>query len=241
MLDRYGPHMPRRCAAVLASLLVATLTAAASAEPMPAVVALLDEQTTGDGFVDAPPSASASTLAPLPAPRGPNQLRLELGVGAPAGLVAVRYSRVLPTGTRIEPGLGLGYTGMLASLMVTQALIAGTTRTDSGQPVGATFELYGGYSASRRSDAADHAWTGPEQFIPRGTYHWIDVGISTQLRWRQLVFTTGLGVTKLVAGPADIGGASNADDETFWFFFPEGWFGKYAIAPSIWTSVGVVF
>jgi hypothetical protein len=225
-------------AASFALALTSTVATVARAETMPAVVALLDEQTNPEGMVDETPPATPKR--PLPPPRGPNQLRLELGVGAPAGLVGLRYSRVLPTRTRIEPGLGLGYTGMLASLLVTQPLLAGTTRTDGGTPVGVTLELYAGYSASRRSDAGDHPWTGPEQFIPRGTYHWIDAGASTQMRWRQLVFTTGLGITKLVAGPDGIGGGVAAE-ETFWFVFPEGWFAKYAIAPTLWSSVGIVF
>lgn len=222
---------------VVGLALVMAMAARAHAETLPPVIGLVDEQTHGTDFVEedvAPPTA------PLPPATERNQLRLELGIGGPGGLMAIRYSRVLPTGTRIEPAVGLGYTGVLGSLLVTHPLFEGVTHTGRGTPVGASFELYGGYRASYLNDDLHHPWTGRADFIPNGTYHWIDVGLSTQMRWRALRITAGLGATKLVSGPAGIGG-EDAASETFWFFFPEGWFARHALAPSLWSSIGYAF
>lgn len=222
-----------------AACIVAAMTvlgSAAHAETLPAVVALIDEQTQADDTFSEPSSlprgrASSST---------DHQLRLELGVGGPGGLMAVRYSRVLATGTRIEPAFGLGYTGVVGSLLVTQPLVDKVSHTRAGTPYVATFEIYGGYSASHLRDGLHHPWVGRESFIPDGTYHWIDLGLSTQMRWRGLVLTAGLGATKLVSGPNGIGG-ENLDEETFWWVFPEGWIGKQRMAPSLWSSIGHAF
>jgi len=212
----------------------------ARAETLPAVVGFLDEQgNRDDPFIDDEPELPAAQTAKRPPP-GDHQLRLELGVGGPGGLMAVRYSRVLSTGTRIEPAVGLGYTGVVGSLLVAHPFYERVRQRWGGSPIGATLEIYAGYSASRLTDGLDHPWTGRDEFLPHGTYHWIDVGLSTQASWRNLRWTTGVGVTKLVSGPAEIGG-EGLDEETFWFAFPEGWIGKHGIAPALWSSVGYAF
>jgi hypothetical protein len=214
------PRMMRIAAVVVVVVVVVAAPAQAGAQP-----------------ADAGSSPAATTV---PRALGPNQLRLETGLGAPAGVVALRYSRVLPTQTRVEPGAGIGYTGMLASILVTQPVFERATHAWNGALVDASLELYAGYSVSRQSRATDHAWSASEMVIPDGTYHWLDAGVSVQVRWRQIVFTTGGGVTKLLAGPRGIGGP-DVDEDTIWFFVPEGWFAQARLAPALWTSLGIVF
>lgn len=226
--------------AILGVSMAASAPQRADAEPMPPVVGLLDEQgNRGDTFVEDEDVVPAEQpIAPPRAAR--NELRLELGVGGPAGLMAVRYSRVLSGGTRIEPAVGLGYTGVVGSLMVTQPLVERVRYKPGGTPLIATFEIYGGYSASVLTEDLRHGSVGREAFVPDGTYHWIDIGLSTQARWGSLRVTTGLGVTKLLTGPAGIGGDLD-DEDISWLASPEGWVGKLGIAPSLWSSVGLSF
>jgi hypothetical protein len=229
----------RRARAKLVLVVAACTMALASrghAETLPPAVALVDEQTGGELVEDGPQAPKE----PLPPATERNQLRLELGIGGPSGMIAVRYSRVLATRTRIEPAVGLGYTGVLGSLLVTHPLFEAVVHTKRGTATGITFELYGGYSASHKTDALEHPWTGRPQLIPNGTYHWIDFGLSTQVRWRALRMTAGGGVTKLLDGPAGIGG-DNHEHETFWYFFPEGWFSRKQLAPAFWSSIGFAF
>lgn len=216
------------------------LPSLARGEPVPAAVALLDQQTDARDFVerDAPPAIKKPDLHA----DDRNQLRLELGMGGPAGLMAVRYSRVLSTRTRIEPGVGLAYTGAIGSLLVAQPLAERVSYTKGGTPTSATFELYVGYGASHASDALEHPWAGSKTAIPAGTYHWIDIGISTQFRYKALTLTGGIGATKLVSGPDGIGGTGeDEDEELLWPFFPEGWFEHAGMAPALWSSVGWTF
>lgn len=214
---------------------IATLPSLAAAEPQPAAISYVEAQTLPESFDEAePPTTTAS-----PAPPITHQLRFEIGVGGPGGLMGVRYSRVLSSsGTRIEPGVGLAYTGVIGSLVVTQPLFEHTSRKGAYE-TRTTFELYGGYSASHLADSTRHAWTGPEAFLPNGTYHWIDLGISVQGRLSHFVITAGCGVTKLVAGPAGI--KSVDEDDTIWFLFPEGWIGRQRMAPALWSSLGYAF
>jgi hypothetical protein len=105
----------------------------------------------------------------------------------------------------------------------------------------AALELYGGYSASYLRDEFRHRLSGPPQSIPNGAYHWLDVGISSQARWRSFVWTVGGGITKLVASPA--GGPADDDHsaDALWIFSPEGWFSEVGLAPTLWSSVGMSF
>jgi hypothetical protein len=170
---------------------------------------------------------------------GANQLRLELGVGGPGGAAAVRYSRVLPTRTRIEPAIGLAYTGVLGSLLVTQPFVR-SEDSWRGHVSTTTIELYAGYSVSALGDGLRHPLAGREDFLPDGIYHWLDAGISLQgtLPWFQV--TGGVGFSKLLAGPDGIGGP-DLDEETFWFLYGEGWIGKQRWAPALWSSIGWQF
>lgn len=204
----------------------------ASAETQPGVVTLIEAQTRPGDFEEPEPTTPAKPLPPTS-----DQLRLELGAGGPGGLVSVRYSRVLSTGTRIEPGAGLAYTGILGSLLITQPLFERRSRT-AHHETSFSFEVYGGYSASHLADSTRHAGAGDAFYIPDGTYHWLDLGISVQGRWRSIVLTTGLGVTKLLAGP-ELPGVD--EEDTFWFLFPEGWLGKHGMAPALWSSIGYSF
>jgi hypothetical protein len=231
--------MKGNAVAVVVVVVVSVSSARALCEPAPRAVALVDSGSAHDGLAATPDRGSATVNRPPPLP-GHHQLRLDLGAGAPGGLMAVRYSRVLSHGTRIEPAAGLGLTGVVGSLLVTQPLADKVGHTRGGTPFVTTFEIYGGYGASHLRDGLHHPWAGREMFIPNGTYHWIDLGISTQTRFRSFLLTSGVGMTKLLAGPEGIGG-DDIDEETFWWLFPEGWLGKHAMGPALWSSVGYEF
>lgn len=233
--------LPAIAAAIIAS------TCAARADSLPPVVGLLDQQgNSGDGFIEDETEETAEAArrdgrASDPAPL--NQLRLDLGIGGPGGLMALRYSRVLSTKTRIEPGLGLGYTGVIGSLMITQPFYERVRRPKGHAPMFSSLGAYLGYSASLRSASLEHPWVGNEAVIPNGAYHWIDFGLSVQTRWHNVLLTVGAGVTKLVAAPDGVGGPMETDDDEdfLWWIAPEGWFANPGIAPSLWSSVGYAF
>lgn len=232
MITRLGRHVTL---ATLAAILAATLaTRAASAEPLPAMVSLLDEPGTtdpGDEDITPPSRVRVADVTPR------NQLRLELGIAGPGGLMALRYSRVLSTDTRIEPAVGIGYTGMLGSLLVTQPFFQRIRRWPDHAPMFSSLEVYLGYSVTHRSvESAD-----PAPSIPNGTYHWIDFGLSVQNRWHGVVFMMGGGVSKLMSAPAGLGGAPDEQNDDLSFPLPEEWLARKGYAPSLWSSIGYAF
>src|SRR5688572_26492768 len=93
-------------------------------------------------------TARAESFEPANATPKSNQLRTDLAFSGPGGLIAMRYSRVLSSGTRIEPAIGVAYTGYLGSLLVTQPLTTRQRRTGGGTAYSSAFEVYGGYGAS---------------------------------------------------------------------------------------------
>jgi hypothetical protein len=99
---------------VLPCVFFAAVSIRAHAEPPPGVISAVDEQTNTSYFWDED-EAARDARTPQPAEvQDRNQVHLALGVGGPTGLVGLRYSRVVTeVGTRIEPGIGLGYTGVV--------------------------------------------------------------------------------------------------------------------------------
>ena len=168
-----------------------------------------------------------------------NQLRAELGMGGPAGVMALRYSRVLPTGMRIEPALGLAYTGVIGSMLITQPFARWDKTTKGGTPYTTELEVYGGYSMSMMRDGTHHPWTGREDFIPNGNYHWVDFGLSNQTKFKSWVLTMGAGASILLSAPMAL--FEPHEDDHLWFIFPDGWMSKQRWVPTLWSSVGYAF
>src|SRR5262245_19050498 len=96
-------------------------------------------------------------LVEYPGPK-PNQVRLDAAFSGPGGMMALRYSRALSTGLRIEPAGGLAHTGILTSLLVTQPLTSGDRRTNGGTPYTTALEVYGGYGVSVLREGLHHPW-----------------------------------------------------------------------------------
>jgi hypothetical protein len=168
-----------------------------------------------------------------------NQIRADLAVGGPGGMMALRYSRVLPTGTRIEPAFGLAYTGLIGSVLVTQPFTTREWSTPSGTKYSTKFEVYGGYGMSALRDGLHHPWAGDADRVPNGNYHWADFGLSMQTKWRSLLITAGSGASILVSSPKFE--EMEDDDDWLWFFFPEGWMREQRWVPTLWSSIGWEF
>ncbi|HEY5925612.1 MAG TPA: hypothetical protein VIV11_28195 [Kofleriaceae bacterium] len=182
-------------------------------------------------------AVSTSTSHAEPAARD-NQLRADLAFSGPGGIMAVRYSRVLPSGTRIEPAFGLAYTGVIGSVLVTQPFTSWDRRTQAGTLITTTLEVYGGYGASWMGGRR-HPWAGRESFIDDGVYHWADFGLSMQGSIRDWLITAGSGASVLVSAPMSFG--EDREDDHLWFLFPEGWMAKQRWVPTLWTSIGYAF
>ena len=181
----------------------------------------------------------SSQLAERTAPK-PNQLRADVAFSGPGGMMALRYSRMLSTGMRIEPAVGLAYTGLLISALVAQPITSWDRRTSGGTAYTTALELYGGYGASVLRDGLHHPWAGSPNHIPDGTYHWVDFGLSTMTRLRSWVFGMGTGASILVKAPDSLG-AEMREDDYLWPLFPEGWMTKQHWVPTLWTSMGYEF
>lgn len=161
-----------------------------------------------------------------------HQVRVDLGVAAPAGQAALRYriEPQPPTGLIFEAGVGLAYTGLALSLVLAQPL--GTI--DEGTPGATRLFGYGGYSIGILRDSVRHPLAAESRFVPDGEYHWVDAGVMMERGWSGLVIAGGLGLGVLVRFP-ERPALMPDDDATF--VTPEWWLDK-RLAPSLWAGVG---
>jgi hypothetical protein len=146
--------------------------------------------------------------------------------------VAIRYSHAFTAiGTRVEPALGLGYTGALASLLLSQPFL----HWDANELYPSRFGGYVGYSYGLLREFTRHPWAASPNFLPNGGYQWLDVGLSAHVQQPCFTLGMGSGVAFLVRSPklTQPGG-----DGALWLFYPEEWMRRYGLTPSLWASLG---
>ena len=158
---------------------------------------------------------------------GVEHIRLEGGVAAPAGAVALRYSRQLwEGGASLEPGLGLGYTGTVLSLLASHPLFGAASSEGSGLT-----SLYAGMAMGVLGEGTRHPWASSAGHLPDGAYHWLDIGISQHASMGQLHVVAGVGVSVLL-DEVDVEGEDLIAVVPEWWI-NEGW------APSLWVGIGL--
>lgn len=163
-----------------------------------------------------------------------HQLRIDLGVAAPAGEAALRY-RFAPdesSGPAFELGVGLAYTGLTLGAMIVHPLTTFGSDTRPSRLLG-----YGGYSVGVLRDGTRHPLAAENRFVTDGTYHWIDAGVLVERRVNRVVVVGGVGLGVLIAAP-DRPPLEPDDDATV--FNGEWWIDK-RVAPTLWAGIGWSF
>ena len=186
-------------------------------------------------------TARADSIEPLTEEKPlHNQLRGDFAFSGPGGMIALRYSRVLDSGLRIEPAIGIGQSGYFGSAIVTMPFYVKNKVTKSGLPYRAQLEVYAGYGASYYSADHEHPWSGNPNFFPVGVYHWVDFGISQTTTVKGWIVGMGGGASILVHSPMSATDEMH-EDEDLWWVFPEGWMRKQHWVPTLWTTIGREF
>jgi hypothetical protein len=166
-------------------------------------------------------------------------LQVELGV-SPAGTLGVRYLQPLgASSTRVGPGIGIGTSGFLASLLIDHPFHRSTARRSSFA-VDQQFSVYACYALGVfRGQAREHPFAGKDEWIPPGEYHWLDLGASVQVGGERWFLGGGLGITVLLRAPDGLGDGEIEDEDLLWWTRPEGWMRQQGWGPAVWSSVGV--
>lgn len=179
----------------------------------------------------APPARGAVTYAETP-----HEVRLDVGVAAPVGLVGARYGyRVAARGPWLSAGLGLGYTGLHLSAVVDQPLV---TAEGVGGNTDLTLSVYLGYAVGFVRDGlslpASLATTPPD-----GNYHWLDGGLTLRGGIGHLLFSVSLGVSGLAGAPEL---TSLSEDRFVFGVLPlaDGWV-RGRLVPSLGMGLGARF
>ena len=175
---------------------------------------------------------AAARAQPVAEPESP-ELQVALGA-APTGLMGVRLSLPIGPGLRLEPGLGLGESGTIGSLVLALRLL----RTQPTPTRSAQLLVYAGYAASLLSDGQ----RGPlaSARLPSGVYQWLDLGLAAKTRVAGVVLTVGGGISRRLRAPAGLGTSRSEDDE-LWPLTGDGWIAHEKTLPAFWCSLGRSF
>lgn len=160
-----------------------------------------------------------------------NAVWMELGMAAPGGVIALRANhRLADFGLAIEPAVGVGYTGLVGSLLLAQELARLT-----GTKPPASLEVYGGYSVGLLNDTTRAAFSAHQGSVPNGAYHFVDAGMLLRGHWKNFFMVFGGGLSFLVARP----GAELVEDE--WFVLTPEWWLRRRVMPVARVGLGYAF
>ena len=183
--------------------------------------------------------ACATVALALVAPRESraherSALRTEFGVASPAGVLGVRASfTIAGNDTRLEPGVGMGLTGTIVSL-IASTRIREVTLSDSPS-VGGSLRIYAGYGVGIHSGQGG---VFASRYLRQGSYHWLESGIAVEGEVGRLVLSTGAGLSILASQPRFP--ADGVSTEDLYPIFPEWWV-RNGWAPHLWFGVGMRF
>jgi len=183
--------------------------------------------------VPVPVPTPTPTATPTRAAAESVELHVALGV-APTGLAGVRLSVPIVGALRLEPGVGVGASGTVGSLVLALPVL----RTQPTPTRWAQLLLYGGYAASFLSD--DQRTPLAAAQLPNGVYQWLDLGVAAKTNVRGLLLVVGGGISRRMSAPAGLGADPREDDE-LWPLSGEGWITHRKTMPAFWCSVGKRF
>ena len=186
-----------------------------------------------------PAIAANSQGAPPPGPGRLDHRELHVAMGGgPVGVLGLRLS--VPFGAlRLEPGVGIGVTGEVASLVAALRLGKWMTPGPKTRPV--ELDVYAGSALSWLDGDG-----GPlaSDDLPAGTYDWLDLGIAIKTAVGGTLVTLGGGISHRLSGPAalDQPRASSGDEDGWlWPLVPTGCVWHRRTLPALWLSLGRSF